>query len=94
MMQTELQGRHDVISALTNAQLGLTFGQLWQGGAAIAKKDSDRLFGKEKLRFGIVEDYSCTEETKEENCLAVALAKIHGIEVYALLDSEASPNVI
>lgn len=31
---------------------------------------------------------------QEEKCLALSLVRVHGTDVYALLDSGATPNVI
>lgn len=87
--------KYDVISAMTNAPSGLTFGQLWRGDAASAEKDLDRMLGKNKLKVGVLEeDKNQGNDEQEEKCLAVASLKDHGLEAYALLDTGATPNVM
>lgn len=77
---SEIKERYDVVSSITNAQSGLTFGQLWKGEAVNAKKELDKFFGKEKLKVSVVEASPLDpgrDETKEEKCLAVALVELH-----------------
>lgn len=88
-------GRYGVVTALIQALSGLTLGQIWEGDAVGAKKELDRIFGKAKLKLGMVEEEEvvpiCRDE--EEKCFAVTLLKVHGVDVYALLDSGAARNV-
>lgn len=92
--KAERPEKYDVVSALTNAQSGITFGHLWQGNAAYARKELDRIFGKGQLKLGVVEEREQNDEDTEEKCLAVAPVRIHGMELYALMDSGATPNVL
>lgn len=76
-----------MISALTSAKSGLTVGQIWQGDAACAKKELDRVLGKGKLELGLVgEEPKRMSHAREEKCLAVTLVTIHGVDVHELLD--------
>lgn len=43
------------MKALIQAHSGLTFEQIWQGDEVGAKKELDRIYGKEKLKLGMVE---------------------------------------
>lgn len=91
----ERPGLYDVVSALTNAQSGITFGQRWHGGATSAKKELGCIFGKGKMKLGVFELSSIGDDDEiEERCLAISLVQVHGTEVYALMDSKATPNVI
>lgn len=49
-------GKQDVVTALTNAQSTMIFGEFWQGSGVAAKKEIDHIFGKEKLKVGIVDN--------------------------------------
>lgn len=91
----ERQNKYDVVSALTNAQAGLTFEQLWHSDRNCTQKELDRIFGKAKLKVGVVEvnDHKVRAETTDEKkCLAAALVEIYGTEVYALFDIGATPK--
>lgn len=91
----EQRDRYDEVSALANAPAWLTFRQLLQGDAASVRKELDRIFGKGKLKLGVIEEIEQTPlSEKEETLLALALAKVHEMDVYALLDSGAAPNVV
>lgn len=75
-LQMEPQPKYDVVSALTNASSGLTFGPLYQGDASSPRKELEQIFGKGKLKVECLESgksSSATKGRKEEKCLAVAL---------------------
>lgn len=75
-LRAERSEKYDVVSALTNAQTGMTFGKLWKGDAAIARKELERIFGKGGLKVGVVSDDPNKEgEDVEEKCMAVARIK-------------------
>lgn len=82
------------MSALTNAQSGITFGKLWQGEATNTRKELDRIFGKDNLNLGIVKEEDENSEQDEEKSLAVSFVHNHGMELYALMDSGGTPNVL
>lgn len=79
------------MTALTNAPTGLTFGQLWQGDTADAKKILERLVGKVKFKLGSIEIDE--EFDKEERCFAVSVLQVRGTDVYPMMDSGATQNV-
>lgn len=79
-------GKYNVVSFFTNVQSGLKFRQLWQGGAAGARKELNRIFIKGKLKFGIVADNKDMSDIKE-NCFADSIAHIYCIALHALMDS-------
>lgn len=86
--------KYDVVSALTNAQARLAFGQLCKRDAAGAWKELDRIFrGKLKLEV-IGETEQAEVDEKEEKYLPIGLVKVHGMEVYALLHSGTKPNFV
>lgn len=93
---TDCPEKYDVVSALTSAPSGITFGQLWRGDATSARKELDRIFGKGKLKLGVVADVkgAVEENEEEEKCLAVTKVSMYGLDVYALMDSGATPNVV
>lgn len=89
---THKQDRFNVISALINARTGLTSGQLWKGKAADPKKTQERFFKKGNFNLGLIENAG--ECDKVERCLADSVVQLHGVDVYVLVDSEATPNVM
>lgn len=82
------------MSALTNAQSGLTFGQLWQGEVAYARKELSHTPGKGKLKLSMVTEKDGDEEDDAEKCLAVPVVHVHGQALHALLDSGATSNIL
>lgn len=80
-MGSKLKGRYEVVPAFANAQSGLTFGQLWQGEAVIAKKELAKIFGKGKIKVSVVKVNHLgvkRDGTDELKCFAVALAGLQG----------------
>lgn len=68
-----------MVSVLTNAPSGMTFRQLWKGEAVRAKKELDRIFGRDKLKLVVIEESDVDEKPeKEEKCFAVALVRAQG----------------
>lgn len=73
----------------------MNFGQLWQGNAARARKGLDCVFGKGKLKLGVVEEESgVTVEERKEKCLARVIVGISRSQLFALMVSGATPNVL
>lgn len=64
-----------------------------KGDAANARNELDRTFGKGKIKFGIVAEKNDKNEM-DEKCLAVSVIHIHGMDLHALIDPEATPNVL
>lgn len=99
-MRVDCPNRYGVVSALTNSQTDRTFGPLWQGDAARAKKDVDRCFGKEKLKLRVIveenDNYSSDDNEIEEveRFLSASLVRVHGKDVYSLMDTRATPSVL
>lgn len=96
--ETIQREKYDVVSALTNAQSGLTFGQLWKGDATGARKELQRIIGKGKLKMTVVEEVKTKnelnlEEDSDDRYLGVSVIRIHGTKLFALMDSGATPNV-
>lgn len=86
--------KYEVVSALTNAPSGLSFEQLRKGDAARAQKKLEHIFGREKLKLGVVEKRDSDENDAEEICLAVSVVHILGMRLQALLDTSATPNFL
>lgn len=47
-----------------------------------------------KLKLRVVEKYVNRKGDSDESCLAVSAVCIHGVELYALLDTGTTPNVM
>lgn len=62
-------GSYDVSSALAQAPTGLTFGQLWRGDAANAKKDLDHIFGKGELKVGVIDEIQSHAEPQKKRAV-------------------------
>lgn len=55
-IKADLQDHYNVLSAITNAPSGLTFGHLWQGDAVSAKKELDSIFGRDMLKLEMMKE--------------------------------------
>lgn len=47
-----------------------------------------------KLKLGVVEEYINRKGDSEKICLTVSAVRIHGVELYVLLDTGATPNIM
>lgn len=77
-----------------NAQSWLRLDQLLQCDASSAKKELQRIFGKVKLKLGIVGEQVGEKRSNEDSFVAVSIILIHGLELYALMDTGSTSNVI
>ena len=84
----EHSGKHDVVSSLANAPSGLTFGQL-------IRKDGDE--AKKKIRRLFTSRPTCPVAASIGTLpkrLKVVSVQVYGIQMRALLDSGAIPNIM
>lgn len=89
---TERAALYDVVSALTNAASGLSFGQILQGEVFRVQKELRKLFGKNTSRRK--EILTKRSERKSREILKVCPLTVHGQGVYSLLNTGAVPNLI
>ena len=82
--------KYKVISELTNASSGLTFGKLVRGDADVAEKEIVRLFAKQRVRGRAFAGHADTRSRR----LRLVTVKVYGTEAQALLDSGAVPKII
>lgn len=65
------------------------------GGWSQRKKGTGSHIWEGRLKIGVVEhSHEHDESFDEEKCLAVALLQVNGVDVYGLLDTGATPNVM
>ncbi len=84
--------RYDVVSELTNAPSGITFGQLLRGDAVGAQKDMKRLFTSRPASRTAAAVREA--ESSVPRVLLVAPTSIFGTRWWALLDSGSIPNLM
>lgn len=94
-LEVDWSKNFDVIRALTNASIRMSFEQLWQWDAVSAWRVLDCLFGRGKLMLGVVEEFDGEDEQdEEEKCLDVMVVIVHRTDLIALMDSGATSNVL
>lgn len=90
----ERSDNYEFVTALTNYKTGMTFGQLWKGDSAAVQKELDHVFAKGGLKVTVLSyDMNKEDEEIEDKFLTPIRVKLHGTEIYTLMNSVATPNV-
>lgn len=90
-MLKDTVGEYDLMVELSNASIGLTFGQLLLGAALEVKKQMERLLSPKFERVSVL---SSAGNTPDAKCLELAKVNIYGRGAYGLMDSDGIPNVM
>lgn len=87
-LRLERPGKYNAVSAMTNAQSGIPFGQLWPGDVVNAKRELDGLLSKSRLKFRVLgENLNNIFDKKEDKGLTVVMICGHDTYSYPLLGS-------
>lgn len=85
--------RCDVLSAHTQVQSGLTLEKLWSKDAT-AERVPNKIYRKRELKLRLVgEPAKEGSQKKRHSCLAVTLAKGHGMDSSVVLNLVVAPKI-
>lgn len=72
----------------------MNFGQILRGDANSVQKKLQRIFGKAKLKLGIMKGSTSRNGDRKDMSLVLFAVCVHKVELQALLDTSATQNVM